>query len=112
MLFRSSRIAAADAILEQARTSGIEVSEAILRQTDARQNLVKARANVHAFAIQAVSQPVQAGLAIAAEDYRAGEAALKEKYIRRMGLAISLAAILVTMLGLWLIIRWLHRSRA
>ena len=106
-----SRIAAADAILEQARTSGIEVSEAILRQTDARQNLVKARANVHAFAIQAVSQPVQAGLAIAAEDYRAGEAALKEKNIRRMGLATSLAAILVTMAGLWLIIRWLHSGR-
>jgi predicted CXXCH cytochrome family protein len=106
-----NRIVAADAILEQARTSGMEVSEAILRQTDARQNLVKARANVHAFAIAEVSQPVEAGLAIAAQDYRAGEAALKEKYIRRMGLAISLAAILVTMLGLWLIIRWLHAAR-
>jgi predicted CXXCH cytochrome family protein len=106
-----NRIVAADGILEQARTSGMEVSEAILRQTDARQNLVKARANVHAFAIEAVSQPVQAGLAIAAEDYRAGEAALKEKYIRRVGLAFSLAAILVTMAGLWLMIRWMHRAR-
>jgi hypothetical protein len=90
----------------------MEVSEAIERQTDARQNLVKARANVHAFAIEAVSQPVEAGLAIAAEDYRAGEAALREKNIRRMGLAISLAAILLTMLGLWLIIRWLHGAGA
>jgi len=88
----------------------MEVSEAILRQTDARQNLVKARANVHAFALEAVSQPVRAGLAVAAEDYQAGEAALREKYVRRMGLAISLAAIFVTIAGLWLIIRWLHRA--
>ena len=106
------RIVAADAILEQARTSGMKVSDAILRQTDARQNLVKARANVHAFAIQAVSQPVQAGLAIASEDYRAGEAAMRERSVRRRGLAVSLATILVTMAGLWLIIRWLQSSRA
>jgi hypothetical protein len=89
----------------------MEVSEAILRQTDARQNLVKARANVHGFAIQAVRQPVQAGVAIAAENYRAGEAALRERNIRRLGLAISLMAIVVTMAGLWLIIRELHGPR-
>lgn len=107
-----NRIVAADAILEKAQSSGVEVSEAVLRQTDARQNLVKARANLHAFAVEAVRKPVQEGLAIAAEDYRAGEAAMKERDVRRAGLAVSLSMILVTMAGLWLIIRWLHTSRA
>jgi len=107
-----NRIVAANDLLEKARSSGMEVSEAILRQTDARQSLVKARANVHAFAVAEVNTPIQQGLAIATEDYRAGQAAMKERNVRRAGLAVSLVAILVTMAGLWLIIRRLHRSRA
>jgi hypothetical protein len=107
-----NRINAADALLEQAQNAGVEVSDAILRQRDARQSLVKARANVHAFAIQAVGEPVQQGLAIAAEDYRAGQAALKERDVRRAGLAVSLAFILVTIAGLWLMLGWFKQRRA
>lgn len=106
-----NRIDAATAILEKAQNSGVEVSDAILRQRDAHQNLVKARANVHAFAIQAVSTPVQEGLAIAADDYRAGQDALKERDVRREGLIASLVAILVTLVGLWLMIQWVKQRR-
>lgn len=106
------KIEAADAILHKAQNSGMEVSDAIARQTDAHQDLVKARANVHAFAVAEVSQPIQAGLAVAAEDYRAGEGALHERNVRRIGLAVSLATILITMMGLWLTLRWIHSRRS
>jgi hypothetical protein len=106
-----NKIAAAGTILAEAQNSGIEVSEAILRQTDARQSLVKARANVHAFALPMVSQPVKAGLAIAVENYKAGVAALRERETRRIGLVVSLALILVTLIGLWLTARQLRSRR-
>jgi predicted CXXCH cytochrome family protein len=105
------RLAAADALLNQAQDAGVDVSEAILRQTDARQNLIKARQHVHAFAVAAVGKPVQDGLAIANENYRAGQAALREKNVRRIGLLVSLATISLTLFGLWLIIRWRRQSR-
>jgi nitrate/TMAO reductase-like tetraheme cytochrome c subunit len=106
------RIETANMILQEAQNSGMEVADAIARQTDAHQSLVKARANVHAFAVAAVNQPVQAGLAVAAEDYRAGESALREHQIRRIGLAVSLVTILITLAGLWLTLRWIHSRRS
>ena len=106
-----NRISAADTILDQAQNAGVEVSDAILHQRDARQNLIKARSNVHAFALQAVSTHVREGLAIANEDYRAGQAALHERDVRRIGLVMSLAGITVTLLGLWLMIKWLKQRR-
>ncbi len=105
------KIEAADATLQDAQNSGVEVADAIARQTEARQSLVKARANVHAFAVAEVEQPVQAGLVIAVEDYETGQKALQERRVRRIGLAISLGAILLTMAGLWLTLRWIHGRR-
>ncbi|MCP5112695.1 MAG: hypothetical protein GY953_17865 [bacterium] len=100
-----ARLGEADQILEQARHSGMEVSDALLRQREGRENLVKARVAVHSFAIEAVREPVEAGLEIAVETQRAGEAALRERQFRRVGLGLSLVAILLTMAGLWLAIR-------
>jgi hypothetical protein len=94
-----------DRILTTARTSGMEVSEALVRQVEARENLIKARVAVHAFREDAVATPVKAGLTIAAETYKAGESALGERDYRRRGLLVALAAILLTMVGLWLAIR-------
>jgi hypothetical protein len=95
----------ADEILAVAQNDGMEVSAAIAQQTEARQNLVKARSEVHAFAVAAMAAPVNTGLAIAATDYRAGENALHERNVRREGLAISLFGVGITVLGLWLAIR-------
>jgi hypothetical protein len=94
-----------DAILTSAQQSGMEVSEALLRQREGRENLVKAAVAVHAFQTAAVHKPVEEGLAIAAETYKAGTSALEEKRFRRLGLGVSLIAIVLTMLGLWLAIR-------
>ena len=98
-------LARADRILADAQQSGMEVSEALLRQREGREDLVKAAVAVHAFRTAAVQKPVKDGLAIAAETYQAGASALQERRTRRMGLSVSLIAIAITMLGLRLAIR-------
>ena len=80
-------------------------SEARRRQREGRGNLVKAGVAVNAVQTAAVHKPVEEGLAIAAETYKAGTSALEEKRFRRLGLGVSLIAIVLTMLGLWLAIR-------
>lgn len=92
-------------ILKRARQSGMEVSEAELRQRDADERLVKARVAVHAFDLAAFEAPVKEGLAIASGTFRSGEEALRERDRRRVGLLFSLIAILVTIVGLALAIR-------
>jgi predicted CXXCH cytochrome family protein len=89
-----------DQILGRAHRSGMEVAEAQLRQTEGRDDLVKAIVAVHAFNPAAVRTPVQAGLAIAAATYRSGQSALQERDVRRVGLAISLITILAVIIGL------------
>ena len=101
-----------DQILARARESGMEVSEALLRQAESRDDLVKAVVAVHAFDPAAVRALVQAGLAIAAGTYQSGASALKERDTRRLGLAISLITILIAIAGLWLAIRNLENRRA
>lgn len=98
-------LARSDEILHRAQHSGMEVSEALLRQQEGREDLVKARVAVHNFRVGQVSKPVNDGLAISSETYGAGESALKERKFRRVGLAFSLLTIVVTMSGLWLAIR-------
>lgn len=98
-------LARSDEILANAQQSGMEVSEALLRQREGREDLVKAAVAVHAFETAAVQKPVNEGLAIAAETYQTGASALQERTHRRLGLSVSLIAIAVTMLGLWLAIR-------
>jgi predicted CXXCH cytochrome family protein len=105
------RLKQADEILARAQSDGMEVSEAIARQTEARQNLIKARFEIHTFDVTAVAVPLKAGLVIAAASYRAGEDALHESRVRSLGLAISLLGIGITILGLWLAIRWLAERR-
>jgi len=98
-------LARSDEILATAQQSGMEVSEALLRQREGRENLVKAAVAVHAFRAAAVQKPVKEGLAIAAETYQAGVGALEERRFRRLGLSVSLIVIALTLLGLRLAIR-------
>jgi hypothetical protein len=100
-----------DAILEVAARSGMEVSEAVLKQHDGREALVKARVAVHTLDPSAVQKAAGIGLAIAAETHHAGETALKERDFRRFGLIFALIAIALTMAGLWLLIRTIEGVR-
>jgi len=97
-----------EAVLTRARDSGMEVSEAQMRQMEGHEDLVKARVAVHAFQLAAVAKPIKDGMAIADETRRAGESALKERDHRRVGLGLSLITIIITMLGLRLAIRSLE----
>jgi predicted CXXCH cytochrome family protein len=107
-----SELKRSDEILLEAEHSGMEVSEALLRQTEGRQNLVEARVAVHSFNLDAVREPTDEGFAIAAETHQAGEEALRERGFRRLGLSLALLAILATMAGLWLAIRAIERDPA
>ncbi len=100
-----SELDRADAILTRARQSGMEVSEALMRQVEGREALVKAHVAVHAFNAAEVEKAAGVGLAIAAEGVGAGEQALKERDTRRIGLAVFLVAALAAIAGLRLLIR-------
>jgi len=97
-----------DAILGEARGFGMEVSEAMLKQIEGRERLVRARVAVHSFQLDEFNKPVTEGLTLAASTMQAGEQALKEKDWRRIGLGLSLITILVTIAGLRLAIRRLE----
>ncbi len=100
-----------EGILTRARRSGMEVSEALLELREGQEALVKARVAVHAFQVSSVSKPVSEGIAISEGTYRAGESALKERRFRRVGLAISLLAIVATLAGIGLAIRSIEGKR-
>ena len=96
-------------IVGSAERSGMEMSDARLQLAAANEELVKARVQVHRFRLEAVEAPVGAGLTAARKGYELGAAGLHERDIRRVGLLVSLAAILATVAGLWLMIRRIER---
>jgi len=95
-------------ILERARTVGMEVSDSLVKLQEANQTQVQARVAVHSLRVEDVDVPVKEGLQAAGQLYKEGEAALRERDKRRMGLVVSLSAILLTIVGLWLRIRKLE----
>jgi hypothetical protein len=101
----------ADAILLRAERAGMEVSQAQFELNGARDDLIKARAAVHAFKVDAVKQAVEPGLAVSAKAYARGLRALEELGFRRKGLAVSLVVIFALIAGLVVKIRHLERPR-
>jgi hypothetical protein len=96
--------------LRAAEQAGMEVSQAQFELNGAKDSLVKARAAVHAFTVEAVGKEAEAGLAISAKAYARGVRALDELKFRRTGLAVSLVIILVVIAGLVMKIRELDRT--
>ncbi len=92
-------------LLDRAERVGMEVSDARLVQASARERLVKARVDVHAFNAERVEAATAEGMKLAAEAHAAGEAAMEENWFRRKGLIASLFAIAFVVLSLWLLIR-------
>ena len=95
----------ADRVLALAESSGMEVSEARLAQSQARDSLTKARVTVHSFRKDLMDQDIRAGLEIAAKNLQAGERAMKERDYRRVGLGMSLMAVGIVVAGLWLYLK-------
>ena len=94
-----------ETLLASAEKSGMEVSEAQVRVIDGRENLVKARLAFHSMKPADVEHPVEAGMAIARSTQKAGEFALHEKDVRRMGLAVSVLLIGIAILAIRLLLR-------
>jgi hypothetical protein len=100
----------ADSILAQAENAGMEVSQAQFDLNSASTALVRARTAIHSFSVDSVKAAVSDGLDIALAAYTRGQRALKELRFRRMGLAVSVAIILMLIVGLVLKIRELESS--
>lgn len=98
----------ADSLLESAERAGMEVSSARFEMREAHNALIHARAAVHTFTLDSVTQYVTEGLKVASEAHARGERALKELRFRRTGLAISAVIIILLIGGLVLKIRELE----
>jgi hypothetical protein len=72
---------------------------------DGRENLVKSRLILHSIQVDEVRKAIEAGQAVAKETFTAGQAALHEKDVRRIGLAISVGLIAIAMLAIRTLIR-------
>jgi predicted CXXCH cytochrome family protein len=96
-------------LLGRAERAGMDVSEARLTEAGAREKLIKARVDVHAFNAARVEETVGEGMKITAEVQAAGNEALAELAFRRKGLGLSLLAIAFVVFSLWLLIRHLER---
>ncbi len=107
-----SAITRSDEILGRAERSGMEVSEAKLSEADARDDLMKARVEIHAVQPDTVDRDIQAGLRVAASTYQAGLGALVELRYRRKGLVVSVVCIGFVLIGLYLMIRKLETKGA
>lgn len=97
-------------VLAEADKYGMEVSEAQVRLDDGREDLVKARLAMHAFQPAEMHKPIEAGMAVAAETLRAGQTALHDKNVRRLGLAVSVFFIAITVVAIFLVIRRLEAN--
>jgi hypothetical protein len=107
-----SALKRSESVLARADQYGMEVSEAQVRLGDGRENLIKARLALHSFQPEEMKKPIDAGTAIANETLRAGQDALHEKDVRRMGLAVSVLFIGITILAIWVLIRRIEANQA
>jgi hypothetical protein len=106
-----SALKRSETVLATADKYGMEVSEAQFRLIDGREDLVKARLTMHGFNLEDIRKTVEAGMAIANETRQTGEAALREKDRRRLGLAVSVFLILLAVTAIWLLIRRIEGRR-
>jgi len=105
-----SALVASDQVLTTAEQSGMEVSEARLEHAQARDALTKARVTLHSAQLSKVQVDLDAGMKMVVKTQEAGHAALAERQTRRVGLAISLIAILAVVIGLRFAILRLERN--
>ena len=106
-----SSLAANTDLIARARNAGMEVSDQELALAEARTKLTQARTEIHSFDPAAVDLVVNDGLKALTGVERAGNQALADLQYRRRGLFVSLVAILLVVVGLFLKIRELSLRR-
>lgn len=107
----SRETAQARRLLRRAAEAGMEVSKHQFDLVKADSALTKARADVHLFQPAAVRHTVTEGLVVARAARAAGIRVLHERDVRRIGLFVSLAFILLAIAGLILKIRQMDAAR-
>ena len=105
-----SAFTASEEILGRAERQGMEVSQPMLQQAQAKDALMKARVSVHTFSESELKRDTDAGLAVTRQTHIAGEKALEEWKFRRVGLGLSLVMIALTLVGLGFYIRNLEQK--
>jgi len=106
-----SDIESAQSLVQQAEVYGMEVSDARMDLSAANQSLVQSRVLVHSLDASAFQQQVAKGLKSAGAAQTQGLAALHDHDFRRKGLLISIATILLTMVGLYFTIKTIEARR-
>ncbi|MFI5087309.1 MAG: cytochrome c3 family protein [Terriglobales bacterium] len=97
-------IGKSEEVLTRAEESGMEVSQAQLDLTSARDQLTKARVTLHSFTLAKIDADIKVGQDTAEKTRQVGEKALRERDYRRAGLGISLLTIVAMLIGLKLYI--------
>jgi len=106
-------LTASESLITQAEQKGMEVSQPMYDLIEGRQDLTKARTQVHSFNAANVESDIKAGLIIATRTEEKGKQALSEYQFRRKGLAVSLIIILAVILTLYFKIKDIeHRQKA
>jgi predicted CXXCH cytochrome family protein len=104
-------IARSNELLTRAETAGVEVGDAQLVLSSARDALTKARVAIHSVRPEAVEEGVDAGLKVTQKARQAGIDAMAELKYRREGLIVSCAAIVLVLIALGLLIRRLESEK-
>lgn len=102
-------IDAAETLTAEIHNDGMEVSDQELALAEARSRLTLARTEIHAADVDLVEPVIAEGLELVQGVEQAGQAQLAELSFRRVGLGISLFAILLVVVALWLKIQQLDR---
>jgi hypothetical protein len=107
----SAALGSAEQTVSAAERSGVEMSDARLQLASANEGIVKARVQIHEFKPSTYTASTAVAMAAATKADEMGAAGLRERDVRRRGLLFSLATILVTICGLWFLLRRLKPQR-
>jgi hypothetical protein len=107
-----SRLNDARGILDRAEQVGMDVSDGRIALGSAREQLIKARVDVHAMSAERVLAATSAGDKQAGQARAAGQQALSEHAFRRKGLALSLVVIALVVIFLWLYVKEIERGQS
>jgi predicted CXXCH cytochrome family protein len=100
----------AGTLLASAENAGMDMGDQALALREANNRLTLARTEMHAFDPAAVGTVLQEGLAITSRVDAEGRGALDEVAFRKRGLAVSLGAILLVVVALYLKVRRLRAA--
>ena len=107
-----ARLNTSAALVARVRNAGMEVSDQELALAEARTRLTLARTEMHASNVSLLEPVLAEGEKLVDGIDAAGERALTELRFRRRGLAVSLIAILLVVVGLAMKVRQIDRRQA